>query len=487
MFCDKLINLRKRFRIVAIFLVAFSLLSLNFIAINLPKAISREKFDPGMIITDELFYKSQTMKVADIQNFMNSHIGSSDGKCHPENVSKKNQPNKAACLKDYKMNTTTIYQDTYCAKYTGVKNESSASIIYKVANICGINPQVLLVMLQKEQGLVTDYFPVNVQYKSAMGYGCSDTAPCDAKLSGFQNQVYRAARQFQLYRAGESYYTYRQKQNNNIKYNPKASCGTKKVYIQNQATAGLYIYTPYTPNDAALNANYGVGDSCSSYGNRNFFNYFNDWFGSPKAGMINVGEKISRFTDVQNDHLFVYDIAWIDKAKITTGVDGGNTFNPSGIVTRGAMAAFLYREAGSPKFTPTKVTFKDVPKTHLFYKEIEWLYSKKITTGVNGTKYFKPSGSVSRASMAAFIYRFCGNEEFTPTADDYKIFSDIKKESADFQKSIIWLDKTGITEGKGNGTYKPRDTVNRGSMSAFLHRIKNKFPDKTGDNIKNVS
>jgi hypothetical protein len=51
------------------------------------------------------------------------------------------------------------------------------------------------------------------------------------------------------------------------------------VLIQNQATAGLYNYTPYQPNAAALAAGYGTGDSCSAYGNRNFWLYFRDWFG----------------------------------------------------------------------------------------------------------------------------------------------------------------------------------------------------------------
>jgi uncharacterized protein with LGFP repeats len=52
------------------------------------------------------------------------------------------------------------------------------------------------------------------------------------------------------------------------------------VFIYNQATAGLYNYTPYQPNAAALRAGYGSGDDCSAYGNRNFYSYFTDWFGS---------------------------------------------------------------------------------------------------------------------------------------------------------------------------------------------------------------
>src|SRR5699024_261440 len=41
---------------------------------------------------------------------------------------------------------------------------------------------------------------------------------------------------------------------------------------------------PYQPNRAALNAGYGTGDGCSAYGNRNFYNYFTDWFGSTQGG-----------------------------------------------------------------------------------------------------------------------------------------------------------------------------------------------------------
>ncbi|WP_170192092.1 cell wall-binding repeat-containing protein [Rhodoglobus vestalii] len=51
--------------------------------------------------------------------------------------------------------------------------------------------------------------------------------------------------------------------------------------VQNYATAALYNYTPYRPNTAALNNLGSYGDSCSSYGNRNFWDYYYSWFGNP--------------------------------------------------------------------------------------------------------------------------------------------------------------------------------------------------------------
>lgn len=74
--------------------------------------------------------------------------------------------------------------------------------------------------------------------------------------------------------------------NRTIGYNPSASCGNTIVAIENASTAALYNYTPYLPNAAALTNLYGTGDSCSAYGNRNFWRMFNDWFGPTVVGYL---------------------------------------------------------------------------------------------------------------------------------------------------------------------------------------------------------
>lgn len=232
-------------------------------------AASGSDFDPGFIISDDTFYNSGTMTQAQIQAFLDSKVPTCYANGGP------------TCLRFYTTPTASKPADSYCSGYVGVASESAASIIQKVAVSCGINPQVLLVLLQKEQGLVTSTAPTDYKYRAATGYGCPDTAACDAEYYGFQNQVYNAARQFQRYAATSGSWGYQPGRNNQIGYHPDAACGSKTVFIQNQATASLYIYTPYTPNDAALANIYGTGDGCSSYGNRNFFRYFSDWFGNP--------------------------------------------------------------------------------------------------------------------------------------------------------------------------------------------------------------
>jgi len=259
-------------RVVATALVSvtLALVGLSIISASSPRAAAAtaSDFQAGFIISDEKFYDSGSMSIAQIQAFLNGKVSTCNGTSMP-------------CLKDYSQATNAFAADAYCAGLPAA-TMSSAEIIARVGLSCGISPKVLIVMLQKEQGLITSTAPSSTQYRSAMGMGCPDTAACDTKYYGFANQVYSAARQMKIYIAKPASYAY-QLGWNNILYSPNAACGTKSVNIRNNATRVLYIYTPYTPNAAALANLYGLGDSCSAYGNRNFWRYYSDWFGSLSA------------------------------------------------------------------------------------------------------------------------------------------------------------------------------------------------------------
>jgi hypothetical protein len=234
-------------------------------------------FDPGRIIDDDVFAAYTSMNVSQIQSFLNSKVPSCDtngaqtsefgGGTRAQWGAAHGHPAPFVCLRDYSEN-----------------GKSSSQIIYDISQQYRINPQVLMVVLQKEQGLVTDTWPLDTQYKTATGYGCPDTAACDTQYYGFTNQVTWSAKMFRaILDASSTWFTPYVMGNNLIKWNPSASCGSSTVNITTRATQALYNYTPYQPNQAALNAGYGNGDSCSSYGNRNFYLYFTDWFGSTQG------------------------------------------------------------------------------------------------------------------------------------------------------------------------------------------------------------
>lgn len=297
--------------------LGFSTLLVIGLLLALPgqtSALSGGDFDPSRIIDDSVFYNTNTLGVQDIQNFLNAkmpncdtngaqsksyYYNSSTGRInnssdswittsravYGQRYNSYNQTSTASapftCLKDYRQDIPFTPANTYCGGSISGGNKYASQIIYDVAKVCGINPQVLIVLLQKEQSLITDDWPWQNQYRSATGFGCPDTAACDSAYYGFYNQVYNAAKQFQRYAKLPQSYNYAAGRTSFVSYqanNP--GCGGTDIRMQNAATASLYNYTPYQPNQAALNNLYGSGDGCSAYGNRNFWRLFNDWFGS---------------------------------------------------------------------------------------------------------------------------------------------------------------------------------------------------------------
>jgi subtilisin family serine protease len=176
---------------------------------------------------------------------------------------------------------------------------------------------------------------------------------------------------------------------------------------------------------------------------------------------------IPGITDVLATHTFCAEIDWLATEGITGGFPDG-TYRPSAPVSRGSMAAFLYRMAGEPPVSlPGSPTFDDVPETHVFYEEIEWLAGTGITGGFSDDTY-RPGTSVSRGSMAAFLYRAADSPAFT--APDTPSFDDVPVSHV-FYDEIEWLAGTGITGGFPDDTYRPATSVSRGSMAAFLFRF----------------
>jgi hypothetical protein len=229
-------------------------------------------FDPGDIVSDEVFFDGDAFGPLTVQAFLNARVPECAGVDVP-------------CLRDYSEDTAAIVADEQCGAVPAGRRLTAADIISAVARACDVSPAVLLVLLQKEQSLVTDPAPSERQFRSATGYGCPDTADCDTASYGFAAQVYGAAWQFQRYRNPDSSFDwYPVGATSEVRFSPDASCGSAPVRIENAATAGLYYYTPYQPNAAALENLSGEGDACSAYGNRNFWRLFSTWFGDPRAG-----------------------------------------------------------------------------------------------------------------------------------------------------------------------------------------------------------
>ncbi len=259
---------------VAVLLAVSAALVGGFTSAGPANALDGSQFDPAEIISDANFYDPAAMTQADIQTFLSAKAGCGN----------------SLCLSAGQFPTSSRGADAMCQAYSGGGTESAAAIIFKVQQACSISAKVILVTLQKEQGLITTSSPTTGQINSAMGYACPDTAACDTTYYGLFNQIYSAAHQLVRYGnppGTSNYFTWFPVGSPSaVRYSttPPPTCAAPVITIKNKATAALYYYTPYQPNAAALANLYGIGDGCSSYGNRNFWVYYSQWFGDPVGG-----------------------------------------------------------------------------------------------------------------------------------------------------------------------------------------------------------
>lgn len=233
-------------------------------------------FDPGMIISDESFYDPDALSGTAIATFLTN--------ANPNCLA--NPDDGTPCLKDYRGSIPEMPATAYCSAVAARTDASAAEMVAEVSRACGINPQVLIVLLQKEQGFVTASGTAltPTKYARATGAGCPDFTSCDGSLADFFRQVYGAGEKFRKYRALPAGYNVQAGRTNTIQYHPEPTCGSATVYIENQATAGLYTYTPYAPNAEAIAVGTGAGDLCSAYGNRNFYYHMQRWFPQALGG-----------------------------------------------------------------------------------------------------------------------------------------------------------------------------------------------------------
>lgn len=171
------------------------------------------------------------------------------------------------------------------------------------------------------------------------------------------------------------------------------------------------------------------------------------------------------FRDISQS-IFKNHINWIYGRGITTGYTP-TTYNPEAKVTRGEMAVFLQRLAGSPSY---KAPFNVYTDINQYKTQILWLTATTVTNGT--APRYNPNGKVTRGQMAAFLHRMAKVSGKAPTSGRYDSkFTDIKNHM--FKNDIGWLSAKGITTGYTPTSFKPDADITRGEMAGFIYRYYN--------------
>jgi len=252
--------------------------------LSAPKASAA--FNQNNLMGDGMFENSGTMMAGDIDVFLNRYSNS--------------------CLST--KNGFTTPEPTGYSSSTGFtygNPVSAGQAIAVVAQVYGINPQVILATLEKESSVVTGNASYHCQYiNTAMGYGCPDSGSCPsnpATQSGFSKQITNAAWLLKFSEQhslgnydwavirgswdntddiGRCYSGFMTQGNfkrgsgstcsQTVFYDGKATIDGAEVHMDTGATAAFYRYTPHF------------------HGNQNLVSIFESWFGSTQAGSFTI-------------------------------------------------------------------------------------------------------------------------------------------------------------------------------------------------------
>lgn len=291
-------------------ILSFAIIATLLATLVIPASVEASSFDRNRIIDDPIFENSNTMNTGQIDAFLNGFAHS----CISTNSG-------------FQAIKPTGYNPSQGFQYGDFT--SAGEVIATAAGIYGVNPQVLIVTLEKEQSLITGQNNFsgycnngsNHKYAAAAGYGCPDSGSSQgysnvniyrrngvaqtsvsstcvntsAKV-GFSQQVIRAAwllkfgqqrskgnigwaviggswdnsDDLQSCYSGPMTQGHRKTCPNSsmVYYDGYKTIDNAAVYMTTGATAALYWYTPHF------------------HGNQNFSNLFKQWFGTTYASQL---------------------------------------------------------------------------------------------------------------------------------------------------------------------------------------------------------
>ena len=174
------------------------------------------------------------------------------------------------------------------------------------------------------------------------------------------------------------------------------------------------------------------------------------------------------FTDVSEDDWFYADAAYLYEKGVMKGT-ADETFAPGRSVTRGQLAAALYRMAGEPAVT-AKAAFTDVPADYWCAAAITWAAENGVVTGY-GDGGFRPADAVQRQELAAMLFRFAVYQGMSAVTLEENLapFADRADVAAYAVPAMNWAVGQGILQGK-DGSLLPQAPVDRAQLAAMLRR-----------------
>ena len=177
------------------------------------------------------------------------------------------------------------------------------------------------------------------------------------------------------------------------------------------------------------------------------------------------------FADVSPDDWF-YDN--VDRM-VAQGIFNGtakNVFSPSGELTRAQLAALLYRAAGKPAVS-SDAPFTDLPEAGSWSRDaIVWAYDNGVLKGY-GDGSVKPEKSVGRAELGCMIARYLtlSGRDLSGLDDVMSGFADAGEVPDSMRQELNAVCALGIIKGSDKGLLMPSSGATRAEAASMLCRM----------------
>ena len=174
------------------------------------------------------------------------------------------------------------------------------------------------------------------------------------------------------------------------------------------------------------------------------------------------------FSDVPPDAWYAQAVSEVSDAGIMNGTSA-SAFSPEQQVTRGMVAAVLWRLAGSPP-ADAPSTFPDVEDGAYYAHAVAWAQGAGIAAGLeDGT--FGGDSIVTREQLAVFLYRyslFAGHELANGVLDHYNDVDSVHAWAMDGMAHVVGA---GLITGTDGGCLEPAGAATRDQLAVILQRL----------------
>ena len=184
----------------------------------------------------------------------------------------------------------------------------------------------------------------------------------------------------------------------------------------------------------------------------------------PLAGSAAVRLENRAVSFPDSDPTWAKDAVDFATARGLMNGERSDAFAPNAAMTRGMLAAVLYRlddepEAGAPAFA-------DVAPDAYYARAVAWARENNLMQGV-APGVFAPEGALTREQLAVILYHYAAPADAGVQEAD---FADRASVSAWAVQAVDWCAASGLLQGRGDG-FSPAGAVTRAEAATVLQRL----------------